>query len=206
MLIREEALPFAGPPAVCGAVLVAVGHPFWAILPLLGALGACAFFRDPERVANSAEDVVIAPADGKIIKIDEQADGRLLISVFMSVFNVHVNRAPTEGTTEIVSYNPGKFMAAWADKASMDNEQTRIVMATPRGQIQVVQIAGLIARRIVCWAHPGRRFARGERFGLIRFGSRVDLYLPKAEVEILATLGQVTKAGVTPLARWRTAP
>jgi phosphatidylserine decarboxylase len=106
----------------------------------------------------------------------------------------------------MVSYNPGRFMAAWAEKASLDNEQTRIVMATPRGQIQVVQIAGLIARRIVCWAHPGRRFARGERFGLIRFGSRVDLYLPKAEVEILATLGQVTKAGVTPLARWRTAP
>jgi|WetSurMetagenome_2_1015567.scaffolds.fasta_scaffold135461_2 phosphatidylserine decarboxylase len=206
MLVREEALPFAGPLAVAGAVLAAVGHPLWAILPILAALAVCAFFRDPERVSDASSDAILAPADGKLIKIQDLGDGRLLISVFMSVFNVHVNRAPVLGTTESVAYNPGKFMAAWAEKASMDNEQTRITLSTPRGKVEVVQIAGLIARRIVCWAIAGRAFGRGERIGLIRFGSRVDLYLPASEVEVVATLDQVTKAGETVLARWRGTP
>ncbi len=206
MLIREEALPFAGPLAVAAAVLAAVGHPLWAILPLVAALGVCAFFRDPERASGEAADAILSPADGKLIKIQDLGDGRLLISVFMSVFNVHVNRAPVDGTTRAMVYNPGKFMAAWADKASLDNEQMRITLATPRGRVEVVQIAGLIARRIVCWALPGRSFCRGERIGLIRFGSRVDLYLPASEVEVVASLDQVTRAGETVLARWRTAP
>jgi phosphatidylserine decarboxylase len=206
MIVREEALPFAGPLAVAGAVLAAVGHPFWALAPLLAALAVCAFFRDPDRSSEAPPEAILAPADGRLIKILDLGDGRILISVFMSVFNVHVNRAPVAGTTDSVAYNPGKFMAAWAEKASLDNEQMRIVLTTPRGKVEVVQIAGLIARRIVCWAVAGRAFGRGERIGLIRFGSRVDLYLPAAEVEVVASVDQVTKAGETLLARWRTSP
>jgi phosphatidylserine decarboxylase len=206
MIVREEALPFAGPLAVAGAVLAAVGHPWWALAPLLAALAVCAFFRDPDRASEAPPEAILAPADGRLIKILDLGDGRILISVFMSVFNVHVNRAPVAGTTDSVAYNPGKFMAAWAEKASLDNEQMRIVLTTPRGRVEVVQIAGLIARRIVCWAVAGRAFGRGERIGLIRFGSRVDLYLPAAEVEVVASVDQVTKAGETLLARWRTSP
>lgn len=206
MYIREEAFPFATPPAVVAAVLIAVGHPFWGMVPVVVALAVCAFFRDPERTPPSSHDLLVSPADGKVIKTVVLGDGRVLVSVFMNVFNVHVNRAPCSCFTETLAYNPGKFMAAWSDKASMDNEQMRIGFSTPRGTVEVVQIAGLVARRIICWARPGRTFARGERMGLIRFGSRVDLYLPEAEVEILVRPGSPARAGVTPLARWRPLP
>ena len=203
MLIREEALPFAAPLAVGAVVLGSLGHYGFALIPLVGALCVCAFFRDPERAPGHGPDVLVSPADGKVIKAASLGDGRVLVSVFMSVFNVHVNRAPCEGEIESVAYNPGKFMAAWAEKASLDNEQMRIRLSTPRGIVEVVQIAGLIARRIICWARPGKRFGRGERLGFIRFGSRVDLYMPEAEVEILVAPGQTARAGVTPLARWQ---
>jgi len=203
MYIREEAFPFATPPAVAAVMLAALGHPFWGAVPAVLALAICAFFRDPERIPPPSEDLLVSPADGKVIKAASLGDGRVRISVFMNVHNVHVNRAPCAGSTQTLAYNPGKFMAAWSDKASLDNEQMRIGLSTPRGTVEVVQIAGLVARRIVCWARPGRAFARGERLGLIRFGSRVDLYLPEAEVEILVGPGAPARAGVTPLARWR---
>lgn len=206
MYIREEAFPFAAPVAVAAVVLAALGHPYWATVPTVMALAVCAFFRDPERTPPPSEDLLVSPADGKVIKAASTGDGRVLISVFMNVHNVHVNRAPCAGSTVSIAYNPGKFMAAWSDKASLDNEQMRIAISTPRGTVEVVQIAGLIARRIVCWARPGRIFARAERLGLIRFGSRLDLYLPEAEVEILAGPGSLARAGVTPLARWRSRP
>jgi phosphatidylserine decarboxylase len=204
MLVREEALPFAAPPALAAALLGAFGHLWWASIPALAALAVCAFFRDPEREASELPDAILSPADGKVIKAQDLGDGRVLVSVFMSVFNVHVNRSPVSGPAVTVTYNPGKFMAAWSEKASLDNEQVRVTFSTPRGNVTVVQIAGLIARRIVSWARPGKVFARGERIGLIRFGSRLDLYLPAGDVEILAVPGQGARAGVTALARWRT--
>jgi len=206
MYIREEGLPFAAPPALAAVVLGALGYPLGAVLPAVAALAVCAFFRDPERMGPSAANLLVSPADGKILHTRALGDGRILISVFMNVHNVHVNRAPCAGSTASVAYNPGKFMAAWSEKASMDNEQVRIVFDTPRGAVEVVQIAGLVARRIVCWARYGRAFLRGERIGLIRFGSRVDLYLPEAEVEVLVRPGEKAKAGVTPVARWRALP
>lgn len=206
MYLREEAFPFATPPAVAAVVLAALGHPFWGAVPAALALAVCAFFRDPERIPPPSGELLVSPADGKVIKTAALGDGRILVSVFMNVHNVHVNRAPCAGSTASIAYNPGKFMAAWSDKASLDNEQMRIRFTTPRGTVEVVQIAGLIARRIVCWARPGRFFERGERLGLIRFGSRVDLYLPEAEVEILVEPGAQARAGVTPLARWRALP
>lgn len=201
MSIREEAFPFAGPlfALACALLLLpsAVGA---AVCATLG-LAVCLFFRDPDREAPSDPDLLVSPADGRILGAWEEG-GRLKISVFMSVFNVHVNRAPCAGQVCTVRYNPGKFMAAYADKASLDNEQNRIRLTTPRGEVDVVQIAGLIARRIVCWVGRGDRVARGARIGLIRFGSRVDLYLPAGCATPLVQVGETVRAGATPLARW----
>lgn len=206
MSIREEAFPFAAPPAVAAALLAILGHPIAAGVAVLTAAAVCAFFRDPDRTPPGAPLEVVSPADGRIVKVQDLPDGRPMISVFMSVFNVHVNRAPFGGGVESVRYNPGKFMAAWSDKASLDNEQTRMVFRTERGDYEVVMIAGLIARRIVCWAVRGRTFARGERIGLIRFGSRVDLYLPGGLADALVAPGDRVRAGSTALARWRQPP
>jgi len=171
----------------------------------LAGVAVCLFFRDPERQPPPDPSLLVSPADGRVLFAGESG-GRLKISIFMSVFNVHVNRAPCPGEVLALRYNPGKFMAAYADKASLDNEQNRILLRTGRGEMEVVQIAGLVARRIVCWARFGRTFLRGERIGLIRFGSRVDLYLPQTEVEVLVRPGEKTRAGVTPVARWRALP
>lgn len=203
MFVREEAFPFAAPLAVAAATLGAVGHPLWAIAPAVLALCVCGFFRDPERVAPEDPKTLVSPADGRVIKVERKDGGEVLVSVFMSVFNVHVNRSPWSAVVEARSYNAGKFMAAWDDKASLDNEQLRLSFRCPRGSFEVVQIAGLIARRIVSWAPVGARFDRGQRIGLIRFGSRVDLYLPADEVEILTHVGQKVRAGASALARWR---
>jgi phosphatidylserine decarboxylase len=202
MRIREEALPFAAPPfALAGALLVAQG---WvpALFCLLVGAAVCLFFRDPEREPPADTSLLVSPADGKILFAGD-ADGKVKISVFMSVFNVHVNRAPCPGRVAGIRYNPGKFMAAYADKASLDNEQNRILIETSRGLAEVVQIAGLVARRIVCWVGPGDHVERGGRIGLIRFGSRVDLYLPLGSAQPLVEPGQMVRAGVTPLARWK---
>jgi phosphatidylserine decarboxylase len=205
MGIREEAFPFAGPPALLAAALGALGLYLWALPFLVAALCVCAFFRDPRRLPPEDPELLVSAADGRVLKVEE-SDEALKISVFMSVFSVHVNRAPYAGRVDSVQYNPGKFLAAWDDKASMDNEQTRIALATDRGRIDVVQIAGLVARRIVCWAVPGRSFERGESLGLIRFGSRVDHYLPPGRVEVLVKPGDSVRAGVTPIVRWKKEP
>jgi phosphatidylserine decarboxylase len=202
MHIREEAFPFAAPLALASVILAVLGHAWLAVFPATAALAVCAFFRDPERTPSPDPLAVLSPADGRIVKVSPEGE-RLMISVFMSVFNVHVNRAPFDGTVESVVYNPGKFMAAWSDKASLDNEQTRMVFLTTRQPIEVVMIAGLIARRIVCWARSGRSFAKGERIGLIRFGSRLDVLLPLGAVTPSVKIGDKVQAGVTALARWK---
>ncbi|BCS87462.1 phosphatidylserine decarboxylase family protein [Pseudodesulfovibrio sediminis] len=163
------------------------------------------FFRDPERVGPEDAEAVSSPADGKVIKIAREKDPvsgeeRQVIAIFMNVFNVHVNRMPVSGKIETIRYIPGKFVNASFDKASEDNERN-VVVVTGKGnqRFTMVQIAGLIARRIVCWAEPADKLKRGERFGLIKFGSRVDLYMPDGYAPIVS-VGQKVIAGETALA------
>jgi len=182
--------------------------PLWllAFVLTLVALWVAYFFRDPERVGERGRQVVIAPADGKVIQIadvDEPAflQGRAKrISIFMNVFNVHVNRYPVSGTVQYIHYNPGKFINAAADKASLENEQSSIGIESESGaKVLVRQIAGLIARRIVTYSKVGDRAVQGERLGIIRFGSRVDVFLP-IDTPVDVSVGQITFAGVTVLA------
>ena len=163
------------------------------------------FFRNPERSFQDEEKIIISPADGKIIKIEDvevsgTISGRFKkISIFMNVFNVHVNRAPYSGKIEAINYHAGKFVSANLDKASQENERNEIMIRTEDGrQVWMVQIAGLIARRIVCWVDVGANIEKGERFGLIRFGSRVDVYLPE-DSKISVQLKDKVKAGQTSL-------
>jgi len=206
--IHPAGWPFIAAFAI-GAVLLA-----WWMEPL-GYLGAlltawCAyFFRNPERVTPTREGLVISPADGVVQSIVravppaelEMGDApRTRVAVFMNVFNVHVNRAPIDGTISKVSYRPGKFLNASLDKASEDNERQSLKITTGDGKdIAFVQIAGLVARRILCWTKEGDQLKAGERFGLIRFGSRVDVYLPDG-TEPLVAVGQTAVAGETVLA------
>jgi len=206
--IHPAGWPFIG---IFAAAAVALG--WWA--EPLGYLGAvltawCAyFFRNPDRVTPTRAGLVISPADGVVQSIQsavppaelEMGDAPLTrVAVFMNVFNVHVNRVPIDGTISALSYRPGKFLNASLDKASEDNERQSLKVTTADGKdIAFVQIAGLVARRILCWAKVGDNMRAGERFGLIRFGSRVDVYLP-AGVEPLVCIGQTAIAGETVLA------
>ncbi|MDD5344448.1 MAG: phosphatidylserine decarboxylase family protein [Smithella sp.] len=163
------------------------------------------FFRNPDRYFQDEEKVLISPADGKIIKIENvEVNGTISgefkkISIFMNVFNVHVNRAPYSGQIEAINYHEGKFFSANLDKASLDNERNEIMIRTEDGRsLWMVQIAGLIARRIVCWVNVGTIVKKGERVGLIRFGSRVDVYLPD-DSRISVKLKDKVKAGETVL-------
>ena len=163
------------------------------------------FFRNPKRSFQDEEKVLISPADGKIIKIENvEVNGTISgrfkkISIFMNVFNVHVNRAPYSGKIEAINYHEGKFFSANLDKASQDNERNEIMIRTEDGRrVWMVQIAGLIARRIVCWVDVGANIKKGERCGLIRFGSRVDVYLPEDSI-ISVQLKEKVKAGHTSL-------
>jgi phosphatidylserine decarboxylase len=163
------------------------------------------FFRNPERYFREEEKVLISPADGKVIKIEDvEVNGTISgrfkkISIFMNVFNVHVNRAPYSGKIETINYHEGKFFSANLDKASLDNERNEIMIHSEDGRsIWMVQIAGLIARRIICWVNVGATINKGERFGLIRFGSRVDVYLPE-DSQISVKLRDNVKAGQTVL-------
>jgi phosphatidylserine decarboxylase len=176
-----------------------------AFVLLLLALWVAYFFRDPERVGERGPTLIVAPADGKLIMITEVDEpsfvhGRAIrLSIFMNVFNVHVNRYPVDGVVKYIHYNKGKFFNAAAEKSSLENEQMSVGVDTGRYQILVRQIAGLIARRIVTYSRPGERVKQGERMGIIRFGSRVDVFIPPGST-IKAKLGDATVAGVTILA------
>ena len=160
------------------------------------------FFRDPERKPPSGENLVLSSADGKVISIKPFRSagfvegGGTLVSVFMSVFDVHVNRAPISGKVDHFKHNPGKFFPAFKEKASLENEQTEVGFQSPRGRVMIKQIAGIIARRIVCKVRQGDNLKAGQRLGMIKFGSRVDHLLPES-VEIRATLNQKVRAGET---------
>lgn len=186
------------------------GTPVWwiaALLWLLLSIWVLAFFRDPERSGQRGDRLILAPADGKVVGIietDEPAffGGRAVrISIFMNVFNCHVNRYPADGTVQYRHYNPGKFGHAGAEKSSLDNEQSSIGLVTQRGKILIRQIAGLIARRIVTDHEVGTSVRQGERLGMIRFGSRVDLFLPLG-TRVLVKPGDSTLVGVTVVAEW----
>jgi phosphatidylserine decarboxylase len=183
--LAREGWPFIG-----GALLLAVAATAWAglawSLPLwLALLFILQFFRDPPRTVTAGPGAVLSPADGRIVKVEAVRDPHadrdaLLISVFMNVFNVHSNRAPVDAVVERVQYRAGRFLNADLDKASEQNEANAMVLRTDGGErVSVVQVAGLIARRILCYAKAGDRLQRGQRFGFIRFGSRVDVYLPR---------------------------
>ena len=189
-------------------VLLLVSKYWWfGLLWLPIAIWVVAFFRDPARPGERGEKLVIAPADGKVVsvlKVDEPAFHQaeaMRVSIFMNVFDCHVNRYPSSGTVAFRQYNPGKFINAAAEKASLENEQSSIGLLTAHGKILVRQIAGLIARRIVTDHHEGKEVAQGDRLGMIRFGSRVDVFLP-LNAEILVREGERTVAGVTVIARW----
>jgi phosphatidylserine decarboxylase len=175
--------------------------PLWAL-----AVFVLQFFRDPQRIIPAWADVVLAPADGRIIAVEKTTDPYLnreahKISVFMNVFNVHSNRSPVDGTVSKVLYYPGKYFNASLSKASLENERNALWIRTPSGQdITCVQVAGLIARRVLCYVREGDKLCRGQRYGFIRFGSRVDIYLPLT-TQICAVLGDKAVAGETVLAQ-----
>lgn len=196
--VASEGWPFIIPLAIVTALLFALGWKNIGIVALLLTLFVLFFFRDPERTIPQGKGVVVSPADGRVIVVKDTYEPDYLkqdvkqISIFLSVFNVHVNRSPVEGTVELVKYNPGKFHVASVDKASLDNEQTAMVISHAKYKILVKQIAGLIARRIVCYAKSGDTIKTGERYGLIRFGSRVDIFLPK-DAELKVNVGDRVK-------------
>lgn len=178
--------------------------PLWlaAIVLVIVAIWVAYFFRDPERSGERGENLVIAPADGRVVMItaaNEQSflkEPAIQVSIFMNVFNVHVNRYPVSGVVRYVHYNPGKFLNAAQEKASSENEQSSVGIESGSNRILVRQIAGLIARRIVTYSRDGQRVMQGERMGIIRFGSRVDVFLP-ATAHLRLKVGDVTYAGVT---------
>jgi phosphatidylserine decarboxylase len=208
----REGLLFIAIAAViaAGAFGFAISRRSWglwlaALVLLLLALWVAYFFRDPERVGDRGPSLVVSPADGKLIMITEVDEpgfvkGRAIrLSIFMNVFNVHVNRYPVDGVVKFIHYNKGKFFNAAAEKSSLENEQMSVGIDTGRYRILVRQIAGLIARRIVTYSRLGEKVKQGERLGIIRFGSRVDVFIPPGST-IKAKLGDATVAGVTILA------
>jgi phosphatidylserine decarboxylase len=208
--VHKEGYPFVAAFFVASLVLGWIFKPlFW--IGMIFTLWCAYFFRDPERVTPQDDDLVISPADGKVsaiqmvtppAELDLGSEPMLRISVFMNVFNCHVNRAPMRGRIVSINYRSGSFVNAELDKASEDNERNALVIETGDTRIGVVQIAGLVARRILCWSRPGDTLAVGERFGLIRFGSRLDIYLPLS-AQVLVGLGQTSIAGETVLADLR---
>jgi phosphatidylserine decarboxylase len=204
-ILAREGWPFiAGAVGLAIVVWAFIGFA-WSLPIWLLALFIIQFFRDPPREVPDQPNAVLSPADGRIVKVDKVRDpwterDTLLVSVFMNVFNVHSNRAPVDGTVERVRYSAGSFVNADLDKASTDNERNALVIRLADGErISVVQVAGLIARRILCYVREGQRLTRGERYGFIRFGSRVDVYLPLAARPKVA-VGDVVHATTTILA------
>jgi phosphatidylserine decarboxylase len=205
-IIAREGWPFLGI-ALAVSAIAAYFIGWWSLPFWLAALFVLQFFRDPARQVPDDPLAVVAPADGRIVVVGRAEDPYLKreaqkISVFMNVFNVHSNRSPVDGEVKEKWYFPGHFLNAALDKASLDNERSALWIRTSGGQdVTCVQIAGLIARRILCYVEPGAVLRKGDRFGFIRFGSRVDVYLP-ASARAEVSIGQKVTGGRTILARW----
>lgn len=206
--IAKEGYPFIILCALSSLIFALLGFVFLCLLFLVAVWFSCFFFRDPERVIPSQQTCAVSPADGKIIKITSAYDPytqqeAILISIFMNVFNVHVNRMPLEATIQDITYHEGVFLNASWDKASTDNERCLYSLCAHDGtHWTMVQISGLIARRIVCRVYVGDTLQKGERYGLIRFGSRVDLYVPKEYSPCIA-VGDTVFAGQSIIATKR---
>lgn len=203
--VAGEGYPFIGFSVFATVVFALLGYDIITFCAMLFTAFVLYFFRDPSRIIPAAPDALVSPADGKVIVVEKIFDDRFVneqvykVSIFMNIFNVHVNRTPFPGTVTAVTYSPGRFYSADTERGALENEFCAVTMSTDADQrFAVVQVAGLIARRIVCWVEQGDCLSRGQRFGLIRFGSRVDLYLPlKTQLEI--STGQKVKAGETVL-------
>ena len=196
-----EGLPFLIPMVLLTVMLGILGWKVWMSLGILLSLFIAYFFRNPKREIPNLQNIILSPADGKVIHVGECEEDRFLkekalkVSIFMSLFDVHLNRAPVSGKVLEKKYLPGQFLVASVEKSSLLNEQNAMILETEdRFKILLIQIAGLVARRIVCYAKAGDLLRKGEIFGLIRFGSRVDLYLPP-EVKPIVRVGQHVKGG-----------
>ena len=207
--VASAGYPFIIAAAFTTVVLALLGLTILALISLVVTFSICGFFRDPDRIIPDIRGAVVSPADGKIIAasiVDNTSyytGTAMKISIFMSLFNVHVNRVPSDGLVKKISYYPGKFFSANLDKASLENEHNAVFIDMENGKaLCVVQIAGLIARRIICKIQPGDRLVRGQRFGLICFGSRLDVYLP-ADIKLKVTVGDKVKAGASILGQFK---
>jgi phosphatidylserine decarboxylase len=205
--IHREGYPFIAIAVVATLILGHLWEPLGWLMAIV-TLWMCYFFRDPERVTPIRDGLVVSPADGRVSMIttvvppdelDLPSEPMQRVSVFMNVFDCHVNRSPVSGRIAQIHYTPGLFLNAELDKASEDNERSALVIETPGTKIGVIQIAGLVARRIVSFVQPGDELAAGQRFGMIRFGSRVDVYMPLS-AQLHVGVGQVAIAGETVLA------
>ncbi|MGD1210246.1 MAG: phosphatidylserine decarboxylase family protein [Candidatus Acidiferrales bacterium] len=200
----KDAYRFAIPPLAMGALCAFFGWKWPAAILIVLGLFVFYFFRDPARTIPTGPGTVVSPADGRVVEIvDEALDSRMgrRISIFLSIWDVHVQRAPVAGRVAHVTYRPGKFFGAYRSAASRENEQNIIYIDTPQGTMVFKQIAGAIARRVICWKKEGDSVTLGERVGIIRFGSRVDIWLP-AEAEIAVRRGQKVNGGASILAKW----
>ncbi|MFN2512424.1 MAG: phosphatidylserine decarboxylase family protein [Pyrinomonadaceae bacterium] len=204
MRIAREGFPYVLTPALLSFILLAVGYWYVAIPFVLLTAFMAYFFRDPMRDPPVDPNVIVAPADGRVTRVSQLAPGRddssTLISIFLSPLDVHINRSPIAGKITDVSYTRGKFLMATDEKASLVNEQNALTIEGTRVTIVCKQIAGILARRIICWKHEGEMVALGERFGLIKFSSRTDVIMP-AGVEVLVTPGTRVKGGTTVIGR-----
>jgi len=199
--VARAGYPFIFAAAFTTAILALLGLTTLTLLGLVVTFCICGFFRDPDRIIPVARGAVVSPADGKVIFAGFVNDSPLVsgefmkISIFMSVFNVHINRAPGSGRIKEIDYFPGRFFSANLDKASEQNEHNAVLIEMEDGKAMcVVQIAGLIARRIICYIKPGDQVIRGQRFGLICFGSRLDVYLP-TDISLKVAVGDKVQAG-----------
>lgn len=200
----KDGYKFASAPLVLGIVALVLSRPWLGGALLFLAAFVLYFFRDPERVAPADPAAVVSPADGRVMEIVAEPMGSQpgrRISIFLAIWDVHVNRAPMAGRIQKVEYRPGRFYAAMRSRASAENEQNVVRLSTARGEMMFRQIAGWVARRVLLWKSEGDAVERGERVGMIRFGSRMDVWLPM-EAEILVRPGQHVAAGTSILARW----
>jgi phosphatidylserine decarboxylase len=200
----KEGYYFGVPPLLLGAIAMVFHWWIAGVLLLAFGLFCFSFFRDPDREIPADSAIIVSPADGRVVVITEEENaGRkgTRISIFLAIWNVHVNRSPAAGVITKLDYRPGKFLAAWDPNASTQNEQNIFTLATSNGSIEFKQIAGFIARRVVSWKKPQDIVAKGERIGLVRFGSRVDLWVPEGS-ELLIKVGDNVSGGSSALARW----
>lgn len=205
--LAPEGYPFIVAPAVAGVFAWLFGYPYLALALVLLMVACVVFFRDPERLSDAPEEAILAPADGRVLSVGSAPEFLAAqglpqqVSIFMSPLNVHVNRAPVSGKVIEARHQPGSKLPAYRDKASELNEHSFVLMECPRGRVAYKQIAGSVARRVVCDLTPGQEVVRGQRVGIIKFSSRVDLFLP-AGVPIAVAAGEHTRAGTTIVATW----